>query len=58
MITENRQPSAYLAGVNDFEFMQHRMPIFEGIARGEQALRDGQTLSNDEAKAKMQEWLK
>jgi prevent-host-death family protein len=58
LITEHGQPSAYLVDVDDFEFMQHRMQILEGIARGEQALRDGQTLSNNEAKAKMQKWLK
>ncbi len=58
LITEHGQPSAYLVDVDDFEFMQRRMQILEGIARGEQSIRDGQTFSHDETKVKMQKWLK
>ncbi len=58
LITEHGQPSAYLVDVDDFEFMQRRMQILEGIARGEQSIRDGQTFSHDEMKVKMQKWLK
>ncbi len=41
----------------DFESLQRRMAILEGIARGESAALDGRTLSHDEAKAKMKKWL-
>ena len=58
LITEHGQPSAYLVDVDDYESMQHRMTLLEGIARGEKAIQQGQTLSNDEAKARMARWLK
>ena len=58
LITEHGQPSAYLVDVEDYEFMQQRMEILEGVARGEQAIQRGDTLTNDEAKEKMSKWLK
>lgn len=58
LITEHGQPSAYLLDVSDYEHMVSRMQILEGIAKGEQAIRDGRTVSNDEAKEKMNKWLK
>ena len=58
LITEHGQPSAYLVDVDDYEFMQQRMAILEGVARGEQAIKNGQIFSNQEAKEKMSEWLK
>lgn len=58
LITEHGQPSAYLVDVEDYEFMQQRIAILEGVARGEQAIKNGNTFSNQEAKAKMSKWLK
>tara|TARA_R110001583_G_C5535983_1_gene398975 strand:- start:626 stop:883 length:258 start_codon:yes stop_codon:yes gene_type:complete len=58
LITEHGQPSAYLVDVDDYEFMQQRMEILEGVARGEQAIKNGNTFSNQEAKEKMKKWLK
>ncbi|NOQ40990.1 MAG: type II toxin-antitoxin system prevent-host-death family antitoxin [Desulfuromusa sp.] len=58
LITEHGQPSAYLVDVDDFEFMQQRMHILEGVARGEQAIKNGTIFSNSEAKEKMNKWLK
>lgn len=58
LITEHGQPSAYLVDVEDYEFMQQRMEILEGVARGEQAIKNGNTFSNKEAKEKMSKWLK
>ena len=58
LITEHGQPSAYLVDVEDYEFMQQRMAILEGVARGEQAIKNGNTFSNKEAKEKMSKWLK
>jgi prevent-host-death family protein len=58
LITEHGQPSAYLVDVEDYEFMQQRMEILEGVARGEQAIKNGDTFSNHEAKEKMSKWLK
>ncbi len=58
LITEHGQPSAYLIDVDDYEFMQQRMAILEGVARGEQAITNGNTFSNQDAKEKMSKWLK
>ena len=58
LITEHGKPSAYLVDVEDYEFMQQRMQILEGVARGEQAIKNGDTFSNEEAKEKMSKWLK
>ena len=58
LINEHGQPSAYLVDVEDYEFMQQRMAILEGVARGEQAIKNGNTFSNQDAKEKMSKWLK
>ena len=57
LITEHGKPSAYLVDFEDFESLQRRMAILEGIARGESAALEGRTLSHDQAKAKMKKWL-
>jgi prevent-host-death family protein len=58
LITEHGQPSAYLIDVQDYEFMQRRMEILEGLAKGERAILDKRTFSNTQAKEKMKKWLK
>ncbi|MFO7814095.1 MAG: type II toxin-antitoxin system Phd/YefM family antitoxin [Pelovirga sp.] len=58
LITEHGRPSAYLVDVEDYEFMQRRMQILEGIAVGEQALLTGQVFSEEEARNKLDRWLK
>jgi len=58
LITEHGQPSAYLLDVTDYELMVDRMKILEGIAKGEQAIRDGRTMDTLQAKEKMSKWLK
>ncbi len=58
LITEHGIPSAYLVDVSDYEFMQNRLAILEGIARGERAIADGKIVSHSEAKNKMSKWLK
>jgi prevent-host-death family protein len=58
LITEHGQPSAYLIDVDDYEMLQNRLRILEGIARGESAIRDGRTLSNSKAKQRLNKWLK
>ena len=57
LITEHGKPSAYLVDVDSFEFMQNRMCILEGIARGERAILEKRTISHAEAKRKMGKWL-
>ncbi len=58
LITEHGQPSAYLLDVADYELMLERMKILEGIAKGEQAIREGRTMDMTQAKEKMCKWLK
>ena len=58
LITEYGRPSAYLVDVEDFEFMQSRLRILEGVARGETAILENRTLSQTEAKKSMSKWLK
>ena len=58
LITEHGQPSAYLLDVADYELMVERMKILEGIAKGEQAIRDGRIMDTAQAKEKMSKWLK
>ncbi len=58
LITEHGQPSAYLIDVHDYEMMQDRMSILEGVARGEAAIKDNRTYTHAEAKEKMAKWLK
>ena len=57
LITEHGKPSAYLVDFEDFELLQRRMQILEGIARGESAALEGRTLSHAKAKNKMKKWL-
>ncbi len=38
--------------------MIDRMKILEGIAKGEEAIRDGRTMGMQQAKEKRRKWLK
>ena len=58
LITEHGLPSAYLLDVEDYEYMQNRMKILEGIARGEKAILEGRIYSESEAEERMKKWLK
>lgn len=58
LITEHGKPAAYLIDVENYQLMQVRMEILEGIAKGEQAIRDGRVIDNDTAKERMSKWLK
>jgi len=58
LITEHGRPSAYLVDVDDYEMMQNRMNILEGLARGETAILEGRTFSHAQAREKMSKWLK
>ena len=58
LITEHGQPSAYLVDVQDYEMMQNRMEILDGLARGETAIIENRIYTQAEAKNKMSKWLK
>ena len=58
LITEHGQPSAYLIDVQDYDFMQRRIQILEGIAKGEKAILESRVFTQAQAKEKMSKWLK
>lgn len=58
LITQHGLPSAYLVDVDSYEKLQARVKLLEGIARGERAVDEARTVSNEQAKAKMARWLK
>ncbi|MEZ9525260.1 type II toxin-antitoxin system Phd/YefM family antitoxin [Enterovibrio norvegicus] len=58
LITEHGKPSAYLVDVEEHEFMQNRLALLEGIARGESSVAEGKVTKHAEAKSKMSKWLK
>ncbi len=57
LITEHGLPSAYLVDVQDYEFMQRRLALLEGLSKGERAVLEGKTTSHAQAKERMQKWL-
>ncbi|NLV46655.1 MAG: type II toxin-antitoxin system Phd/YefM family antitoxin [Candidatus Hydrogenedentes bacterium] len=57
LITEHGRPAAYLVDVDAYEFLQHRVQILEGIARGERAILENRTFSGGEARKRMKKWL-
>ncbi len=57
LITEHGQPSAYLVDVQDYELMQRRLALLEGLSRGERSVLDKRTLNNKQAKERLQKWL-
>ncbi len=58
LITEHGKPSAYLIDVDDYEFMQQRMKILEGITRGQLAIQKGDSFTHAQAQEKLSRWLK
>ena len=58
LITEHGKPSAYLIDVQDYEMMQNRMEILDGLSRGETAILENRIYTQAEAKNKMSKWLK
>ena len=58
LVTEHGKPAAYLVDVETYELQLQRLQIMEGIARGEKAIQEGRTLTNEEAKKRLSRWLK
>ncbi len=58
LITEHGRPAAYLVDVDSYNAQQLRMRILEGIARGEKAVQEGRTLTQEQAKKRMKRWLR
>ncbi len=58
LITQHGLPAAYLVDVDSYDALQARIEVLEGLARGEVAIREGRTMSHEQAKKKLQRWLK
>lgn len=58
LITQHGKPAAYLVDVATYEEMNRRMSVLEGIALGEQAVREGRVLTQAKAKRRLAQWLK
>jgi prevent-host-death family protein len=58
LITKHGVPSAYLVDVKTFETLQRRMTLLDGIARGEEAIEEGQSVTHNQARQLMSRWLK
>ena len=59
LITEHGRPSAYLVDPGDYELMQRRLTIMEGIARGEKAIENGEVYSHAQVVEKFKnKWQK
>lgn len=57
LITEHGRPAAYLVDVQTYERLCHKIRILEGIALGEKAVQNGQTITHEQAKMRMKRWL-
>lgn len=58
LITQHGRPAAYLVDVGTYEEMNRRLSVLEGIALGEQAIREGRVATQSEAKRRLRKWLK
>ena len=58
LITQHGKPAAYLVDVASFDELNRRLSVVEGIALGEQAIREGRTHTQAEAKRRLSKWLK
>tara|TARA_R100000951_G_scaffold109557_1_gene106792 strand:- start:964 stop:1107 length:144 start_codon:yes stop_codon:yes gene_type:complete len=47
-----------LVDVEHFEKLNKKLALLEGLARGEKAIQEGRIISNEDAKKRMNRWLK
>jgi prevent-host-death family protein len=58
LITQHGKPAAYLVDVASYDELNRRLSVVEGIALGEQAVREGRVHSQAAAKRRLSKWLK
>ena len=58
LITQHGKPAAYLVDVASYDELNRRLSVVEGIALGEQAIREGRLHTQVEAKLRLSKWLK
>jgi prevent-host-death family protein len=58
LITQHGKPAAYLVDVASYDELNRRLSVVEGIALGEQAIREGRLHKQVQAKRRLSKWLK
>ena len=58
LITQHGKPAAYLVDVASYDELNRRLSVVEGIALGEQAVREGRVHTQAEAKRRLSKWLR
>jgi prevent-host-death family protein len=58
LITQHGKPAAYLVDVASYDELNRRLSVVEGIALGEQAIREGRLHTQVRAKRRLSKWLK
>lgn len=58
LITQHGVPTGYLVDVETYKALQRQIILLEGIARGENAVEEGRTLTHAHGKKRMKRWLK
>jgi prevent-host-death family protein len=58
LITQHGKPAAYLVDVASYDELNRRLSVVEGIALGEQAVRERRLHTQMEAKRRLSKWLK
>jgi prevent-host-death family protein len=58
LITQHGKPAAYLVDVASYNELNRRLSVVEGIALGEQAIREKRIHTQAEAKRRLAKWLK
>jgi prevent-host-death family protein len=58
LITHRGLPAAYLVDAESYERVHARMQILEGLAQGEEAVRQGRVMTQSQFEKKMARWLK
>jgi prevent-host-death family protein len=58
LITQHGKPAAYLVDVASYDELNRRLSVVEGIALGEQAIREGRIHTQAKAKRRLSKWLK
>ncbi|MDP0500701.1 MAG: type II toxin-antitoxin system prevent-host-death family antitoxin [Verrucomicrobiota bacterium JB022] len=56
-ITEAGRTAAYLVSAAEYQRIEDRLELLEGLARGEQDYREGKVVSNEEAAQRLKRWL-
>lgn len=58
VITQHGKPAAVLLDLETYERLNRRISVLEGIALGENAVREGRVVTHESAKKRLEKWLR